>query len=119
MAEKGLTREEAEKCWASCQAREAKAQTAAAIQKADAKDAKACSKACTATCEKTCGGHGTAAIHSSDAKNTHSREACIDACVAKGMSRADAEAAADKCGKAGYHTASVQTTEAAATGSMK
>jgi hypothetical protein len=35
------------------------------------------------------------------------------------MSRADAEAAAEKCGQAGNHVASAQVTAAAASGSMK
>jgi hypothetical protein len=111
MAEKGMTRAEAEKCWAACQA--------SMVQTAQATDSKACTKTCTATCTATCGGHGTAAsAKTADAKHIHSREACIDACIAKGMSRADAEAAADKCGLAGNHTASVQTT-ASSGGTMK
>jgi hypothetical protein len=115
MAEKGLTRAEAEKCWAACQAG-----TQAAVQTAQATDGKACSKSCTATCEKTCGGHGmTTSASATDAKHLHSREACIDACVARGMSRTDAEAAADQCASAGNHVATAQVTAAAAAGSMK
>ena len=68
----------------------------------------------------TCGGHGATTTASADAaKHVHSREACIDACVAKGMSRADAEAAADKCGVAGNHPATTQTTAASSSGTMK
>jgi hypothetical protein len=40
----------------------------------------------------------------------HSREACIDACIAKGMTKAEAEACAAKCGTAGFHTAAATQT---------
>jgi len=82
MAEKGMTREQAEACYAKCQTAKAEGKTAAGgvnmIQSAVATD-------------------GTP---------VHSREACIDACVAKGMTKAQAEACADKCGTSGFHNAS-------------
>ena len=112
MAEKGYTRAEAEKCWAACQT--------GLVQTAQATDSKACTKSCTATCAATCGSHGTSTtIKAAEAKHMHSREACIDACVAKGMSRADAEAAAEKCAQAGNHVATVQTTASASAGTLK
>lgn len=115
MAEKGMTRAEAEKCWETCQT-----SATASVQTASATDGKACSKSCSATCEKSCGVHVmTTEASVSGEKHLHSRQACIDACIARGMSRADAEAAADKCGTAGNHLASVETTEGAASGSLK
>lgn len=114
MAEKGMTRAEAEACWAKCQAKMTQAS-------ATHTGTKSCSKSCSKTCTKTCAGHSnvqTAAVV--DGKHLHSRQACIDACIARGMSRADAEAAADKCEKAGYHTtASAHTTAAAASSGTK
>ncbi len=81
MAEKGMTRAEAEACYSKCQS------------------AKADGKSCAA-------GAGVNMIQTAAATDgKHSREACIDACIAKGMSRADAEAAATKCEAAGFHTA--------------
>ncbi|MEW5875222.1 MAG: hypothetical protein AB1752_08595 [Candidatus Zixiibacteriota bacterium] len=74
MAEKGFTREEAEKCY-----------TINAAQKASGQ-------------ESSCHA-GVNMIQTANATEgkTHSREACIDACVAKGMTKAEAEACADKC----------------------
>jgi hypothetical protein len=108
MAEKGMTRAEAEACWASCQTKMA--------------GGKACSKSCSKeTCSKSCSGGGHIKTASAtDGKHVHSREACIDACVAKGMSHTDAEAAADKCGNAGFHSAAaVQAVEAGASAGSK
>ena len=87
MAEKGMTRAEAEACYAKCQA-----------AKADG---------------KSCQGGGVSMVQAAvatDGKPVHSREACIDACVAKGMSKAEAAACADKCGAAGFHNAAATQT---------
>jgi hypothetical protein len=74
MAEKGFTREEAEKCYAVNQAQMASGQAS--------------------SCHA-----GVNMVQSANATEgaDHSREACIDACVAKGMTKAEAEACADKC----------------------
>jgi hypothetical protein len=87
MAEKGLTRAEAEACYAKCQTAKAEG--------------------------KSCPGGGVNMIQAAvatDGKPMHSREACIDACIAKGMTKAEAEACAAKCGTAGFHTAAATQT---------
>jgi hypothetical protein len=85
MAEKGFTREEAEKCHAINTAQKAMGQ------------------------ESSCHA-GVNMIHTAGATDgVHSREACIDACVAKGMTKAEAEACADKCK---FHDASATNADA-------
>ena len=80
MSEKGMTRAEAEACWAKCQAE---------------KEEGGCS-------------HMVSTAAAVETSTVPSREACIDAMVAKGMSRVDAEAHMAKCEKEGM------TAEAAA-----
>lgn len=94
MAEKGMTRAQAEECYAKCQTSKAEG--------------------------KTCHSGGVNMVQTavaSDGTPLHSREACIDACVAKGMSKAQAEACADKCGASGFHSAAaIQSTDSKAAG---
>ncbi|MBD3297777.1 MAG: hypothetical protein GF341_03900 [candidate division Zixibacteria bacterium] len=80
MAEKGYTRAEAEACYAKCQA--AKASNASASD----------------GCSKPCGGSVNIikTANATDGEPKYSREAYIDACVAKGMSKEAAVKAADE-----------------------
>jgi hypothetical protein len=80
MADKGLTRAEAEACYAKCQAG-AKATNASATE--------GCSKSCTGSVN---------IIKTANAEGQYSREAYIDACVAKGMTKEAAVKAADEKG---------------------
>ena len=87
MAEKGLTRAEAEACYAKCQAAKAEG--------------------------KSCPGAGVNMIQAAvatDGTPIHSHAACVDACIAKGMTRDQAEACAAKCEAAGFHSASATQT---------
>jgi len=87
MTEKGMTRAEAEACYAKCLTAKAEG--------------------------KGCQGGGVSMIQTAvatDGKPMHSREACIDACIAKGMTKAEASACAAKCGTAGFHTAAATQT---------
>lgn len=79
MAEKGMTRTEAEACYAKCEA--AKATNANATE--------GCSKSCTGSVN---------IIKTANADGQYSREAYIDACVAKGMTKEAAAKAADEKG---------------------
>jgi hypothetical protein len=83
MAEKGLTRAQAEACYDKCKASMAEG--------------------------KACPGAGVNMIQTAvatDGTPMHSREACVDACIAKGMTRVQAEACAAKCEATGCHSAS-------------
>ncbi|GAB4316184.1 MAG: hypothetical protein Kow0074_04120 [Candidatus Zixiibacteriota bacterium] len=82
MAEKGMTRAEAEACYAKCQA--GKATTASATD--------GCAKTCTGSVNiiKT--------ANATDGTPEYSREAYIDACMAKGMTKEAASKAADEKG---------------------
>ncbi|MEW5702912.1 MAG: hypothetical protein AB1792_11885 [Candidatus Zixiibacteriota bacterium] len=89
MKEKGYTRAEAEACWAKCQA--------------DKASGKQCS-------------HGITTAAAIETTPVPSREACVDALVAKGMTREAAEAHVAKCEKDGMTAEAAVTTAGAGSG---